>query len=73
MSPTAYLVVSNNVVFNIAVDPGNRFNISINSTEKQERAALRLHAEDRREFLLYDSTRKALIRVVIESINGIHC
>ena len=68
VSPTAYLVVSNNVVFNIPVDPGNRANITNNSMEKQERAALRLNAEDRREFLLYDNTRKVLIRVIIECI-----
>ena len=68
VSPTAYLVVSNNVVFDIPLDPGNRVNIPINSTEKQERAALRAHNEDRREFLLYDNTRKALIRVIIECI-----
>ena len=69
VSPTAYLVVSNNVVFDIPGDPGNRANIPINNfTEKQERAAIRQHAEDRREFLLYNNTRKALIRVIIESI-----
>ena len=68
ISPTAFLVVSNNTVFNIPIDPGNRANITVNSTEKQERAAIRLHAEDRREFLLYDNTRKVLIRVIIECI-----
>ena len=45
MSPTAYLVVSNNVVFIIPIDPGNRANITANSTEKKEREALRLHAK----------------------------
>ena len=69
VSPTAYLVVSNNVVFDIPGDPGNRAIIPINNfTEKQERAAIRQHAEDRREFLLYNNTRKALLRVIIESI-----
>ena len=70
ISPTAYLVASNNVVFDIPVNPGNRAVVLPNSTEKQEKAAIRKHAEDRREFLLYDNTRKALIRVVIEWVEN---
>ena len=29
-----------------------------------------MHAEDMREFLLYDNTRKALIRVIVENIEA---
>ena len=60
--------MSNNIAFVLPLNPENMLTIPANSTENQEAALIRKYFEGRREHLLYENTRKALVKVIIECV-----